>query len=384
MVSMWDASDSWSTWLALACVALGHLSTPISPWTRYTPLGRNHSYVSRESSKMARLRIRTLRGGVEETIHEVDAVVVDGRGKTVASVGDPGKVTPLRSAAKPFQALPLVEDGAADRFGVTSSELALACASHNSETHQVEVVRGLLTRLGFEERDLACGPHPPLARELTFPSEDDTGEIEVASPSPIANNCSGKHTAMLALAKHHGWNSTGYHLTEHPVQQRCRRAVARLCGVSEELIGEVVDGCGVVCWVLPLRAMAHGYTGLAADAGEAEREIVNAMVSHPGLVAGRRRLCTALMSAVSGQVLVKVGAAGVYGAALLQHGIGLALKVTDGDDWAAGVALLAILDQLELLPGIRDRLPSYAEPVLRNTRREPVGGYEAVGDISYV
>lgn len=325
-----------------------------------------------------------MRGGVEETIHHVDAVVVDERGRTVASVGDPAKITPLRSAAKPFQALPLVEDGAAARYGVTSSELALACASHNSETHQVEIVRGFLTRLGFDERDLACGPHAALARELTFPSEDDAGEIEVVSPSPIANNCSGKHTAMLAVAKYHGWESAGYHLVEHPVQQRCRRAVAKRCDVSERSIGEVVDGCGVVCWVLPLNAMARGYVGLAAGASEAERQIVDAMVSHPDLVAGRRRLCTALMSAASGQVLVKVGAAGVYGAALLQRGIGLALKVTDGNDWAAGVALLAILDQLELLPGIRDRLPSYAEPVLRNTRRETVGRYEAFGNISYV
>ncbi len=331
---------------------------------------------------MPRLRVRALRGGVEESVHEIDAVVVDTRDHAVVTIGDAAKTTPLRSAAKPFQALPLVEDGAVERFDITTSEVALACASHNSEVRQVDIVRGLLTRLGFEERDLACGPHPPLARDPAFTSDDGSGDVELAPPSPVASNCSGKHTGMLALAKHHGWDTAGYHLRDHPVQQRCRRAVAMRCGVPEADIGQVVDGCGVVCWVLPLRSMASGYAGLAAD--DAARQVVNAMVSHPDLVAGRGRLCTALMQAFPGQVLAKVGAAGVYGAALPQHGFGVALKVTDGDARAAGVALLAILDQRDLLPGVRDKLPSYAEPVIINTRGEPVGKYEAFGGISFI
>jgi L-asparaginase II len=333
---------------------------------------------------MPRLRVRALRGGIEESVHDVDAVVVDVRNRVVASTGEAAKTTPLRSAAKPFQTLPLLEDGAAERFDITSSEIALACASHNSEARQVDIVRGLLARLGFEERDLACGPPPPLARDPAFTSGDGLGDVELALPSPIASNCSGKHTGMLALAKHHGWDATGYHLRDHPVQQRCRRAVAKRCGVPEAEIGQVIDGCGVVCWVLPLHSMARGYADMTGDGDDAARQIVNAMVSHPDLVAGRGRLCTALMQAFPGQVMAKVGAAGVYGAALLQHGFGVALKVADGDPRAAGVALLAILDQHELLPGMRDKLPDYAEPLVMNTRGEAVGKYEAVGGVSFV
>lgn len=340
---------------------------------------------------MTDLRVRCLRGDVEETTHTVSAVLVDRRGVVVASVGDPEQQTPLRSAAKPFQAAPLVEDGVVERFDFSSRELALTCASHNSERQQVDIVAGLLERLGFRETDLACGPHRPLFKDLGFHFSDaEPGHVELAAPSPLASNCSGKHAGMLAQAKANGWTAAGYHRAGHPVQNRCRTAVAQWCGLDERAIGEVVDGCGVVCWVLPLRSLATGYAALAgrgAGAGAGARgagdTIAEAMTAHPELIAGARRACTALMCAFPGRVIAKVGAGGVYGTALLEAGLGLALKVADGDHRAAVVALLAVLDQLELLPGVRDALPAYAEPVILNTRREHVGKYEAVGVISH-
>lgn len=333
-------------------------------------------------SPLSELRVQSVRGTVVESVHRVSVAVVDASGRLKAQSGDPELVTFARSAAKPFQALPLLEDGAAEHFGIREDELALICASHSSEPGQVDLVRGLLTRLGLAESDLVCGPHRPLSLEMTI--TDVRYPISQSPQRPLASNCSGKHTGMLALARHHGWPTAGYHQASHPVQRRCKQSMAQWADLPADRIGEGVDGCAVVSFALPLASLALAYARLGASQDPAPRQVVQAMTRHPDLVAGRGRPCTALMQAYPGRVLAKVGAAGVYGAALLDRGLGIALKVEDGDTWAAVLALWAVLDQLRLDPPPSTALPQFAALPVRNTRGETVGSLQAAGKLTFV
>ncbi|MCZ6918288.1 MAG: asparaginase [Gemmatimonadetes bacterium] len=340
--------------------------------------------MSRKGETLADFRVHSIRGGLIETTHEVVVAVVDAAGRHVVRHGDADLVTPIRSAAKPFQAFPLVADGVVDGLGISPEELALACASHNSEVHQVQLVANWMSRIGVKESDLVCGPHRPLAKEAGVRRRDGTlQEVELAPPSRVASNCSGKHTGMLALAKYHGWSPQGYALADHPVQQRCGAAIAEWFDLDMASLRTTLDGCGVVSWAVPLRAMALGYARASRATGPMA-SIVSAMTTHPGLVAGVRRTCTALMKAYPGRILAKLGAAGVYGAALLEEGLGIAIKVLDGNLMASGVALMAVLDALGLAPTPSSHLADYASPVMANTNGDVVGRYEASGTLSVV
>lgn len=317
--------------------------------------------------------VRVLRGGVVESRHAFHVVVADADGVR-AVAGDPDRLTWYRSASKPFQALPLVEDGVAERFGLGAEELALCCASHNSQARHVEVARRILAAAGVEESALGCGGHWPIRQE-------ETARFirEGRRPGPVESNCSGKHAGMLALAAHHGWPLEGYLEADHPVQRRMAREVARWSGVEEGEMATGVDGCGVVCFAVPLRRMAEAWArfGEAAAAGDpGPATLVEAMTAHPFLVAGDGRLCTDLMAVGEG-VVAKVGAEGVYGAAVPSRGVGIALKVEDGAMRASEPALVAVLDALGFLSsGALDRLDRYRRPRVRNTRREEVGEME--------
>src|ERR1051326_2359841 len=199
---------------------------------------------------MTAFTIESRRGSQVESRHRVSVAVCDHEGTLVAHSGDPGLVSYLRSAAKPFQAMPLVADGVVDRFGLTDRELALACASHNSEPEQLDGVRNFLSQIGCRESDLACGPHRPLWRDMALANR--VQGLTDAPRTPIASNCSGKHTGMLALARHHDWPVVGYQRADHPVQQRCLEELASWTGLRAGEIGVAVDGCGVSCFSMPL------------------------------------------------------------------------------------------------------------------------------------
>ncbi|HTD70332.1 MAG TPA: asparaginase [Gemmatimonadales bacterium] len=313
------------------------------------------------------MRVEQLRGGWVETVHEVHVAVVDSSGRLVARTGDPELVTFWRSAAKPFQALPLVEDGAAGRFGLTSEELALACASHSSEPGQVARVRELLGKIGCSERDLLCGPHPPLSDRVAH--DYQTRGVRLTA---VYSNCSGKHAGMLSLARYHGWPTEFYTRLEHPVQQRCLAEVSRWTDVPAAEIKTAVDGCGVVCYGLPLRNMASAYARL----DNADR-VRDAMLRHPELIAGEGRPCTEMMRAHPGRVIAKVGAEGVYCALLTQEKLGVALKVTDGHAIASALAMAAVLEAL----GLRPRPASLTARPNVNTRGETVGELRVNGGL---
>jgi L-asparaginase II len=330
-------------------------------------------------------RIESTRGELVESVHRVSVAVVDPAGRLVASAGDTALVSFWRSAAKPFQAMPLVADGAADHFGFGPRELALACASHSSEPMHVELAEQMLRLVGVSETDLACGPHPPLAGTLTDLSPRIPGAM-----TPRWSNCSGKHAGMLALARHHGWPKAGYEREAHPVQARCLDAIAEWSGQPRETIRLAIDGCTAVCHGLPLAAMALAYARLGASEDPSARRIREAMMGHPGLVAGTGRLCTDLMAAYPGLVLAKVGADGIYGAALPNARLGVALKVEDGDMRSARPALLAVLRQLVdrkklELPGgdWPGAVAHHAELPTVNTRGEITGVLRANGVLRF-
>jgi L-asparaginase II len=325
--------------------------------------------------------MEVVRGGLVESRHQVHVAVVDARGGLVAWNGDPDTMTFYRSAAKPFQALPLVEEGVTDRLGLTSEELALCCASHEGEDAHVAGTRSILAKAGLDEEALACGPHPPFS-EAAWRTLLERG----ASPGRVHNNCSGKHAGMLALAVAMGWDPVGYHRAGHPVQERMRREISRWSGVSEGHIGEAVDGCGVVCFSVPLRAMAGSFARFAAAAqlGQAPARIVAAMTRHPFMVGGTGRACTMVMERSGGAAFVKLGAEGVYGAGLPLRGLGVAIKVVDGARRAVEVALVRVLEILEVLgAGDLAALERFHRPLVRNTRGEAVGEVRPALDLTW-
>src|SRR5881396_1919506 len=312
--------------------------------------------------------VENRRGSVVESRHVVHVAVVDAAGKLVAAAGDPDLVTFWRSAAKPFQALPLVEDGAALHFKLTRQDLALACASHSSEPAQVALVREFLQRIGCSERELMCGPHRPLSDAVA--KDYETRGVRLTA---VYSNCSGKHTGMLALAKVHDWPTEFYARVEHPVQQRCLESVSRWTDVPKEELGVAVDGCGVATFALPLRNMALAWARL----GDAE-VIVEAMLHHPELVAGEGRPCTEMMRAHPGRVVTKVGAEGVYSALLVREGLGVSLKVEDGHSLASALAIAAVLTEL----GLKPQPASLLKKPITNSRGETVGEMRVNGGLT--
>jgi len=332
---------------------------------------------------MSEFVIEVTRQGHVESCHRVSAAVVDEHGTLVASAGNPEQVTFWRSAAKPFQALPLVQDGGADQFGFGPRELALTCASHSSEPEHRTLCEQMLNRIGCAETALACGPHPPLSQPVA-----EQVIREGLSLTPLWSNCSGKHTGMLAQARHHGWPLEGYQRQGHPLQQRLLEEVSRWTGVKQESILQVGDGCTAVNFGMPLSAMAEGYARLAVSPDASALRIREAMLGHPFLVAGTGRLCTDLMTEAKGTVLAKVGAEGVYSAAYLPLRLGITLKVEDGAWRAAPPALMAILEQVveTLSPGTKrpwGELPHHAAPILKDTGGNEVGHVRATGQLRF-
>lgn len=330
-------------------------------------------------------RLEATRGGIAESVHRVSLAVVDGAGCLVAASGDPGLVAFWRSAAKPFQAMPLVAEGAADAVGFSAAELALACASHSSEPVHLATVDAMLRKVGLGEEALACGPHTPLG-----PAVAARVAREGTALTPRWSNCSGKHTGMLAAARHAGMPAAGYERAGHPLQQRILAEVSRWTGTPAGQMVLGVDGCTVVSFGLPLQAMALAYARFGTSTEPAAARLRSAMLAHPEMIAGEGRLCTDLMRAGQGRVVAKLGADGIYCAALPAAGLGLALKVEDGDMASLGPALVGVLDRLAarfplgvepaaLGPAVR----RHAEAPILNTRGVPTGSLRAVGELRF-
>jgi L-asparaginase II len=332
---------------------------------------------------MTRFDIVATRGDIDESVHRISAVVTDADGTLIASAGSPELVTYFRSAAKPFQLWPLVRDGGVAHFGLDSEMLALACGSHNAEPAHRAVGARWLEHVGLAEADLSCGGHASLssrvAREMI--------RTDVV-PTPLWSNCSGKHAALLALARLHGWPLAGYTTRGHPVQDAVAASLAHWSGLPVAALQWGEDGCTAAAAAMPLTGIATAWARLGATEEPAMATIRAAMLAHPTMIAGSDRLDTVLMEAWPGRVVAKVGADGVYGAALPTLGLGIGLKVEDGHFPSAGYALMAILAQLTerfdphgAWP--RDRLASWCTPPILNTRNLPVGAVAVRGGVTF-
>lgn len=281
----------------------------------------------------------TTRGDLVESVHYGCIVVVDSNGKLIASYGDPQTVAFLRSSAKPFQALPFVERGGVEHFNFTLRELAIACASHEGSDLHVETVREMQRKVGIEESHLQCGSHYP-GDVPAFKSLI----LHDRLPTPIRNNCSGKHTAMLAHAKMRGLPLENYLDINHPIQQDILASFAEMCLIPSEQVILGTDGCSAPNFAVPLYNAALGMSrfcdphDLPEKRAEACRRIASAMTSHPEMVSADGEFDCELMRAGEGNIVCKRGAEGYQIIGLLpgvlgkdSPGVGIAFKVSDGD-----------------------------------------------------
>ncbi|MDT7688194.1 MAG: hypothetical protein QOE46_953 [Acidobacteriota bacterium] len=308
---------------------------------------------------------------------------MDGEGRLIASLGEPEMVTYLRSSAKPFQAVPLITSGAADRFQLSETELAIACGSHSGEDIHAETVARMLEKIGLDESYLKCGVHEPYDR-ATAARLRERGE----SPGVLRNNCSGKHTGMLVLSRQLDAPPETYDDPHGPVQQAILHAVSQFSGIPADEIAIGTDGCGVPVFGIAVRAMALMYARLASppeDFDEAMRSacvrLVAAMRKYPEMVGGTvERFDTEVIRAGRGLVFSKIGAEGVYTAGVLPSkrwpkGLGLAFKIEDGEDKRARSTIaIESLRQLNVLDkdAYKALVPYASFPVL-NHRGEIVG-----------
>ncbi len=322
--------------------------------------------------KAYELDVAVTRGDGTESEHRVHAAVV-GEGDELLGAARDGKAfTYWRSCAKPFQVLPFLASGGFDALGWDEAQLAVSCASHGGEPEHVALVERMLHDIGLEEGDLACGPHEPSSQRGAKILRESGGR-----PSRLHNNCSGKHTAMMALARHKGWHTQGYEQQDHHVQRVILHEVSLWTDIPCGKIAQAVDGCGVVVFGMTLERMARAYSRFAVASGRGEefpRRVVDAMSNNAFLVGGTDRFDSALIAETEGSVVSKVGAEGVHCAMLPERGIGIAIKVEDGAQRAQVPALLRLLQELDALPAqLSPRLSEWMRKPVKNTRGECVG-----------
>jgi len=320
--------------------------------------------------------VQVTRGRYVESNHEIHAAVVDNEGRLLYAVGNPDRLTFPRSSMKPFQAVPLIESGAADAFGYGDAEISLSCASHSGEPIHRHAVLDVLSRAHLSEEDLQCGTHIPRDGESYRELIREGREL-----TPVFSNCSGKHSGMLLTAAHLNEDTQTYREIEHPHQQRILSVIADVCDYPAEEIGIGVDGCGVPVHRLPLRHAALGFARLAKPEGtvselraDALNRVRRGMTRRPEMVAGKNRFDTDLMRVFQGNLVAKVGAEGVQCIGVADRGIGIAVKVEDGSERATFVAAMEVLKQLGIGTDQQfAELADYVHAPVLNARRESIG-----------
>ncbi|MFV3075058.1 asparaginase [Niveispirillum fermenti] len=323
--------------------------------------------------------VQLTRGPMVESLHRGRAVAVGADGAVLGAWGDVKALVYPRSANKAMQALPLVETGAADAFGLGSEELALACASHGGEPMHTDRVSAWLARLGLTAGDLECGTHTPY-----HPPTADAMLRRGEAPTPLHNNCSGKHAGMLTTALHRGETIRGYVSYQHRVQQRILGTIEQVTAQDLTRAPWGTDGCSIPTIGLPLEALAFGMARMADPQdlpparADAATRLLDAWGRHPELVGGTDTFDTGFMRALSGRILCKAGAEGVCVAVIPDQGIAVAVKIDDGAGRAAGPAMAHVLRRLDLVTAAEwTGLEELAHPAIRNRAGAKVGGLSA-------
>jgi len=316
--------------------------------------------------------VEAMRGSLVESRHCGAVAVADATGRLAFALGDVEQPVYPRSAIKALQALPLIESGAADRYGFGAEELALACASHNAEPAHVETAARMLARAGLDAAALKCGAHWPIHQPSAQALARSGGHA-----TALHNNCSGKHAGFLCAACAMGADTAGYVEPAHPVQREVKAALENLTGA---VLGDgAIDGCSVPTWAVPLNALARGFArfatgqGLPPERAKASARLRAACAANPWHVAGTGRFCTELMRAFGARVFVKTGAEGVHCAALPDLGLGIAVKCDDGAGRAAEVTMAATLARFLKSEADNAALARFVRPALRNWNGTEVG-----------
>ncbi len=323
--------------------------------------------------------VEVLRGDRVESRHRGALAVCDADGGVVLALGDIAKPVFPRSAVKAFQALPLIESGAADRYGLTPAEIALACSSHSGEPIHAQTALAMLSKCGREAETLECGVYWPLNAEAARALA-----AEGAKPSALHNNCSGKHAGFVCLACAADIEPSGYVGLKHFVQREVKGALEEMTKTRLDESEAAIDGCSIPTYAIPLRALAHGFAVFGAGAGlppgraAAAKRIREAVAAHPLLIAGTGRFDTDVTQALGARAFVKTGAEGVYCAAFPELGLGVAIKCGDGATRAAETAMAATIARL--LPLSEDERLALAprlEPAINNWNGTKVGRIRA-------
>ncbi len=319
--------------------------------------------------------IEVIRGAMVESRHLATIAVVDAKGKVVMAAGDIEAPIFPRSAVKPIQALALIETGAAEAFDLGDREIALACASHGGEAAHVGAVLDWLSGIGCGEDDLECGPQPPLVE-----AANQALTREGRAPSAVHNNCSGNHAGFLSVARHLGDDTKGYIGLTHPVQQRALRLLEQMTGLDLADAPRGIDGCGIPVIGVGLGNLALAMARFAdtAELPEGRRQAVAricaAMAAEPKMAGGAGRFTTRVLEAAGDKAVVKGGAEGVYVAALLELGLGIAIKVDDGAKRASETVMAHLLRRFEVLDDeTMEGLGDLQEPPVTNFAGEVVG-----------
>ena len=332
--------------------------------------------------------VHALRGSTLESVHCGALAIVDADGALVQSLGDIDRPIFPRSACKLLQALPLVASGAADALGLSDEELALACASHGGEARHVATAAAMLAKAGLDAAALECGTH--------WPSHDGALKLLArsgAEPGPLHNNCSGKHSGFVCvgclMARAAGREPAefvrGYLRPDHPVMREVTAALAAATGVDLARAPAGTDGCSIPTFAIPLRQLAHGFArvgtgvGLSAEHGRAARRLRQAVARAPFFVAGTGRFDSRVMERLGERVFCKVGAEGVYCAALPEAGLGVAIKIDDGNNSRACEVVMAavIKARVRLDDGERAFMRGLSDLPLVNWNRIEVGRLQA-------
>lgn len=319
--------------------------------------------------------VAVMRGPYVGSLHRGTLAVVDADGGSRLALGNVSQRVFMRSAAKPFQVMPAVLSGAIDRFGITEREFAVLCASHSAEPYHMEAVLSILSKIGLDESALRCGVHPPID-EATAESMVRAG----TEPSPVCNNCSGAHAGMLAACVASGWPIDSYGSPNHPLQHETRRILAQFAGIAPEEVEFAIDNCHVPAFRLPLDRAATAFARIAAGSHvdgnlrQAAGRVVAAMTAFPEMVGGRNRFDTDLMRVTGGSLVCKGGAEAFQGLGLVGAGMGVALKISDGNARAIPPAVVPLLQHLGSLSVDQvAQLDVYAHPRVFDHRDELVG-----------
>lgn len=324
--------------------------------------------------------VEVTRGNLVESRHRGSIAVIDADGGTVLSLGDVERRVFPRSAVKALQALPLIEHGIADKYGLSDEEIALACASHSGEPEHVAVAQSMLAKAGRDATCLECGAHWPSgeAAKLALAARGE-------KPNALHNNCSGKHAGFICLACGLDEDPRGYVKAAHPVQQAVRASLEDVTGAShtDEVSG--IDGCSIPTYAIPLPALAFGFAkfgtgiGLSGSQKSAAERIRRAVARHPFMVAGTGRFDTKLMDVLGERAFTKGGAEGVWCAAFPELGLGVALKADDGNGRAAEAMMAGlVLHFLPLADEQRAAVEALAQPLLQNWNGIEVGRVRTV------